>query len=116
MARPEDKSGRRPVQAPPIRAPHGLRALLFTAGDEEFALLEWPARAPAQPVRFGAAEGEVLRLLAAGLGNAEIARARGRSPRTVANQVARIYRKLGVRSRLELFALLSAGRRQEAEA
>ena len=114
MAGPQDKSdpGSAPA-SPPIRAPAGLRALLFSAAGEEFALLEWPAAARAQPAKFGAAEGDVLRLLTAGLSNAEIARARGRSTRTVANQVARIYRKLGVRSRLELFALLSAGRRRE---
>ncbi len=116
MAPSEDSRGRPAPAPPPIRAPAGLRVLLFTAGGEEFALLEWPVGAPAPPGRFAAAEGEVLRLLAAGLSNAEIARARGRSARTVANQVARIYRKLGVRSRLQLFALLSAGRREEAEA
>jgi len=116
MARPEDKSDGGAAQAPPIGAPAGLRALVFTAGGEEFALLEWPVAARGQPARFGAAEGEVFRLLAAGLSNAEIARERGRSTRTVANQVARIFRKLGVRSRLELFALLAAGRREEAKA
>lgn len=117
MARSVDTGERLPAwAAPPIRAPAGLRALLFAAGGEEFVLLEWPARAQARPAGFGTAESEVLRLLEAGLGNAEIARVRHRSPRTVANQVARIYRKLGVRSRLELFALLAAGRRSEAEA
>lgn len=110
MARADDSGERRARStSPAIRAPAGLRAQLFTAGGEELVLLEWPLAPSPQPVRLGAAEAEVLRLLSAGLSNAEIARARGRSTRTVANQVARVYRKLGVRSRLELFALLSAG-------
>jgi DNA-binding CsgD family transcriptional regulator len=53
------------------------------------------------------AESEVARLLLAGKSNAEIAVLRGCSPRTVANQVARIYRKMGVSSRLELVAFAS---------
>lgn len=116
MAGAQDNGDERSAPASAlIRAPGGLRALLFTAAGTQFALLEWPAAAPGQPAKFGAAEGEVLRLLARGLSNAEIARARGRSTRTVANQVARIFRKLGVRSRLELFALLSAGRPREED-
>ncbi len=39
-----------------------------------------------------------------GCSNAEIARRRGRSPRTVANQVASILKKLGLHSRLEVVA------------
>jgi DNA-binding NarL/FixJ family response regulator len=54
------------------------------------------------------AERAVARAVAEGLGNAEIARARGVSTRTVANQVASIFRKLGVKSRLELVAVLGA--------
>jgi DNA-binding CsgD family transcriptional regulator len=53
-------------------------------------------------------EAEVTRLLAAGLSNAEIARVRGTARRTVANQVASVFRKLGVSSRLELNTLLFA--------
>lgn len=40
-----------------------------------------------------------------GQSNAEIAARRGRSARTVANQVAAVLRKLGVSSRIELIAL-----------
>lgn len=47
-------------------------------------------------------ERDVARLARAGSSNAEIARLRGTSPRTVANQLARIYRKLGCGSRLGL--------------
>lgn len=50
------------------------------------------------------AEREVVALLVAGQSNQEIAAARGVSPRTIANQLAAIYRKLGVSSRVELVA------------
>lgn len=56
-----------------------------------------------------AAEDEVLALLLDGYNNAAIAKARGTSPRTAANQVASIFRKLGVASRAELAAKLSSG-------
>ena len=47
--------------------------------------------------------------IARGGSNAQIARARGTSARTVANQVASVFVKLGVASRRELLAKL-AGR------
>ena len=42
-----------------------------------------------------------------GLSGAELAAQRGRSYRTIANQLATIYRKCGVNSRQELIARLS---------
>lgn len=54
------------------------------------------------------AEEEVLALLLDGYDNASIAQARKTSPRTTANQVATIFRKLGVASRAELVAKLSS--------
>jgi len=50
------------------------------------------------------AEREVRALVLAGRSNAEIARARGTSLRTVANQIASMFRKLGVGSRIHLVA------------
>lgn len=52
------------------------------------------------------AEREIASLVVKGLSNASIARARAVSARTVANQLAAIYRKLRVGSRVELVALL----------
>jgi DNA-binding CsgD family transcriptional regulator len=52
-----------------------------------------------------ASEREVARLALAGLANRSIAEARRSSVRTVANLLARVFRKLGVRSRAELAAL-----------
>ncbi|RYZ65594.1 MAG: LuxR family transcriptional regulator [Proteobacteria bacterium] len=49
-----------------------------------------------------AAEREVVSEVVAGASNAQIATARGTSSRTVANQLQRIFAKLGVHSRAEL--------------
>lgn len=54
------------------------------------------------------AEQEVLALLLDGYDNAAIAEARSTSPRTAANQIASIFRKVGVTSRAELAAKVSA--------
>jgi DNA-binding CsgD family transcriptional regulator len=53
-----------------------------------------------------ASEREVAVLASAGLSNAEIARARHVAVRTIANQLASIYQKLEVGTRVELIALL----------
>lgn len=55
-------------------------------------------------VRLTAAEREILKLVVAGLSNRTIARARNRSLRTVANQVATLLRKLRCASRYHLAA------------
>ena len=56
-------------------------------------------------ISLSSAESDVARHILAGRSNSEIAVLRRCSTRTVANQVASLYRKLGVRSRLELAAL-----------
>ena len=55
-------------------------------------------------------EPEVLQLLARGLQNVEIANRLVISPKTVGTHIEHIYRKLGVRSRVEA---LAAGYRHE---
>ena len=52
--------------------------------------------------RLTPAELEVVTMLASGLTNAEIARDRGTSTRTVETQIHRTYQKLGVSSRTRL--------------
>lgn len=74
---------------------------------EEFVVLEWTP-SPAVLASLSTAETGVARLLLAGASNAEIAGARGRSLGTVAKQVTRVFRKLGVHSRSELFARVGA--------
>lgn len=88
-----------------IPPPHGLVAHRFDVAEDEFAMLDWARPDGIAPAGLTRAESEVLALVIAGLSNVEIARARGRATRTIANQVATIFRKVGVGSRLELFAL-----------
>ena len=52
-----------------------------------------------------ASEADVMTLILEGLSNKEIAKRRGRAVRTIANQIASLFRKLGVNSRSELMAL-----------
>jgi DNA-binding CsgD family transcriptional regulator len=69
-------------------------------------VLSYPDAPAAIPAALTAAEREVVRLALDGLSNAQVARARGTSVSTVANQLASIFRKLGVGSRYELIASL----------
>ncbi len=88
----------------PLEPPPGLVAYEIAPGQMLFVhpLL---ANAPA-PIfaALTAAEQEVAALLLDGRDNAGIAKERGTSLRTTANQVASIFRKLGVSSRGELAA------------
>jgi DNA-binding CsgD family transcriptional regulator len=93
-----------------LTAPSGLTAHSFVLDAEEFVLLAFPLPAPLPGAVAEAdltpSERAVLSLLESGAKSAEIARARQTSPRTVTNQIAAIYRKLGVSSRRELLALV----------
>jgi len=84
--------------------PPGLVVDLIEVGGEEYAVFRWGTDAPAQELT--AAERSVLEHVVAGASNAAIARARGSSTRTVANQVASLLRKLGARSRFDLIRQL----------
>lgn len=80
----------------------------FRWGGTDYALLAVASpRDPRDRVLTGA-ERDVVRGVLAGWSNARIARERNSSPRTVANQLAAIYRKLGISSRRELGAPTSA--------
>lgn len=103
---PEDPQERaagasvRPSRATPMSL-GGLRAWLI---EIDFVSL---------PACLTASERSIVALLLDGLNGAELAAKRGRSYRTIANQLAMIYRKCGVNSRQELVARLS---RMEIEA
>ncbi|MBS2017627.1 MAG: helix-turn-helix transcriptional regulator [Deltaproteobacteria bacterium] len=88
--------------------PEGLRWNVVEVGDEVVLVLRFPARAaiglPATRA-LSPAEKVVLDGLFEGKSNEEIARARGTSKRTVANQIASIFAKHAVSSRRELLAL-----------
>jgi DNA-binding CsgD family transcriptional regulator len=83
------------------------RVATFQLGTTQFAVLSVPLGDGSAMARLTAGEREVAALAATGLSNAGIARCRGTSERTVANQMASILRKLRVGSRYELAALLA---------
>ena len=98
---------RAPAAPPRRRAsltpPDGLRASVLSGAD--VVLLSYPAASVLLPPGLTDAEREVVEAIVEGKSNAQIAAARGRSARTVANQVNSVFRKLGVGSRTELVAL-----------
>jgi DNA-binding NarL/FixJ family response regulator len=89
----------------PVSAPPGLEAHTFQIDSDEYVVVAFdvvPERASPITDDLTPAELSVMSLLAQGQSNAAIARARGTSPRTIANQLTGLYRKLGVTSRREL--------------
>ncbi len=62
------------------------------------------ARKPDGLPMLTSAERSIVRAIGEGKTNAQIAALRGTSSRTVANQIARLFRKIGVASRTELVA------------
>jgi len=97
----------RAPDVPDVTPPEGSRVSRFRVGEDEIVVLSFPLMEPELPATLTAAERGVLELLLRGRSNSEIAAARGTSARTVANQVASIFRKLGVSSRAELSSKLS---------
>jgi DNA-binding CsgD family transcriptional regulator len=89
-------------EAPTLASPQALRASELRVGDDEYVVLSYPLAAPGVPLGLSKAEHEVAAALIAGESYAQIASRRSTAIRTVANQVASIFRKLGVSSRLEL--------------
>ena len=101
----------RPLDATDVLLPGELEAYSIAQSDE-FVIFEIrldPPAADALLAPLSQAEVAVAELLLEGKSNADIARARGTSVRTVANQVANIFRKLDVASRSELYALFARG-------
>ncbi|MBL8954105.1 MAG: response regulator transcription factor [Myxococcaceae bacterium] len=86
------------------------RLTRFRLGDDEYATLSVPAPQAQKAAPLTPAERVVVALLLEGKTNPQIARARKTSVRTVANQVASIFKKLSVGSRAELIARGGAGR------
>lgn len=75
---------------------------LSFGGDAGLVVVQLPSRAERRIAALRPSEQEVARGLIDGKSNAEIAALRGTSERTIANQVAAIFRAYGVRSRAEL--------------
>jgi DNA-binding NarL/FixJ family response regulator len=70
----------------------------------EVVVFSYAVDATELPDCLSVAEREVATAVLRGESNARIAKRRGTSVRTTANQVASVFRKLGVRSRSELAA------------
>lgn len=100
-ARTRNGSAARRVRAA-LNAPSGMEASLLDVAGEELLVLRIPLKRISLHDSLSDAEREVAALAVAGLSNTEIGRRRGTSGRTVANQMATIFRKLGVGSRAEL--------------
>jgi DNA-binding NarL/FixJ family response regulator len=89
-------------------APEGLEALPFNVDADGYVLLTFRTSDKHASIRgakrLTESERAVVALVLEGHSNSEIARVRGTSARTVANQISAIYRKLAVKSRRELGA------------
>lgn len=92
-----------------IPPPPGLEAFTFDVAGDEYALLSFELPEITVPAGLSPAEREVVLAVAAGQSNAEIAKARGTSANTVANQLRSIYGKLKVGNRIELIRLCARG-------
>lgn len=87
-------------------APGAIETRCVQIGGVELLVLSFSAAPATLPADLSAAEREVLRWLLQGDTNAQVAARRQTAVRTAANQVASIFRKIGVTSRAELAARL----------
>jgi DNA-binding CsgD family transcriptional regulator len=111
----------RPTRTPVERgrleplAPESLEAHSFKIGGDAYVLVSFPIGADGPWIDSVAGltptEREIVACVLQGQSNAAIAGTRGTSPRTIANQLAKIYSKLGVRSRRELGAKRNSARK-----
>jgi len=101
---PTAPSKRRGTPKPPteLAAPAELAARSFEVDGERYAILSFPLPEVELPTELSAAEREVVQRVLEGLSNADIARQRGTSLNTVANQLRSVFSKLDVKSRFEL--------------
>ena len=89
------------------RPPDGLERLDVELSGEHYVVLSHPSLPQTALLGLSDVESTIARAVAAGQTNEEVATGRGRSVFTVQNQLARIYKKLGISSRAELAALLA---------
>ena len=94
---------------PALRPPPGLTARLLDVGGEEVLVFRVPLSSGAGVSELSSAEREVAELAVAGLSNREISVRRKTSERTVANQLANVFRKLNVGSRRALAVRMLRG-------
>lgn len=85
----------------------GVRVSRLAHDGEELLVLSWDASTARALEGLSKTEREIARAVVNGVSTRHIALSRGTAERTVANQIAAVYRKLGVHSRAELVARLS---------
>jgi DNA-binding NarL/FixJ family response regulator len=85
----------------------GVEVAVLQIDDVEIVVLG--LRAEVTVPELSQAEQGVVQLVLDGCSNQEVARRRGASVKTVANQLQMIYRKLGIGSRFELATRLGGG-------
>jgi DNA-binding NarL/FixJ family response regulator len=90
-----------------LPAPSGLCRVDLELDREPYLVLSYPLPRWEFPSVLTSAEQAIALAILAGASRGEVARARGTSIRTVSNLLAQMFRKLGVRSRIELAACLS---------
>jgi DNA-binding NarL/FixJ family response regulator len=81
-----------------------IDAMTLDLGSERLIVLSFPAGPPTFPERLTPAEREIADLIFAGCSNAQIARTRRRSIKTVTKQVATMFAKVGVTTRAAFVA------------
>lgn len=86
----------------------GARGRILRVGGQQWGVLSLPPLGAFLPSTLTPAEREVALLLIEKSSNLEVARERHRSVRTVANQIASVFRKLDVSGRSEMLARLCA--------
>jgi DNA-binding CsgD family transcriptional regulator len=79
----------------------------FMHGGAEYAVVSIPLSRPAAFASLTPAELAVAEGVLDGLSMRELAAARAVSARTIGNQLAQVYRKLGIVSRHELVAMVA---------
>src|ERR1041385_7904718 len=89
---------------------HSVVGERFEIDGAELFLLGTPSLSECLPDDLTMAEKDVAARVLEGLSNRDIARMRGTSVRTIANQVASIFRKLKVTARVEPSQALLGGR------
>jgi DNA-binding CsgD family transcriptional regulator len=87
---------------------------MLQLGSEQYLVLSLPLQRWTLPSGLTAAECEIVTAVLNGASRSQVACARGSSVSTVSNLLAQVFRKLGVRSRIELAAQLSVQARGSA--
>ena len=101
---------RREVERAPFSAPRGIQLERAAQRGKPAVLVSFPVPNVDWSRSLTSAEKDVANDILAGLPNDAIGRKRGSSVRTVVNQVASIFKKVGAHSRLELCLVVYTGR------